>query len=361
MQIKKVIMLPNRLSDRLRLLQWVLPVFVMAVAALYQLGPARYVHNLYGAWAHYWLEIVFYGTAGPIFLWLTMRTVRGWVEQKELAEAEVYRLNSELQQRVDERTRELKQKADALEAANAQLQKLDQVKNEFVSLVSHEFRAPLTNMGGALELMQGSCVMHGTACNRLMGIINAEVGRLGRLVEDVLSVSRVEAGELKQNCQEVDAVAVLNQVLDEFTTGNVQRNLHCPPSSAHPILWADADHVHHIIANLVDNAVKYSPDGSEVTILIESREGEVIFSVSDEGPGIPVEEQPLLFQKFQRLDSGDDKATYGYGLGLYLSRRLAEGMSGRIWVESSPGRGATFRFAVPLATRQTELKAPTYA
>lgn len=349
-------MLPHKLSDRLQLLQRLLPISVMAVAAVYQLGPARFVHDNYGDWAHYWLEVLFYGSTGPVFLWLTLRVVRVWVEQKEQAEAEVYRLNSELQQRVEERTRELKKKADALAIANAQLQELDQIKSEFVSLVSHEFRAPLTNMRGALELMGDNCSTINPACNRMLGIVNAEVGRLSRLVEDVLNVSHIEAGELKLNYEAVDAAKLVNQVLDEFTARSVRRKLHLARGSARPILWADLDSLHQVITNLVDNAVKYSPDDSQVTLSVEVRENQGVLSVSDHGPGIRVEDQPRLFQKFYRLDSGDDKETYGYGLGLYLCRRLIEGMHGRIWVESSPGHGATFRFALPLAENRSPLK-----
>lgn len=349
-------MLPDKLSDRLQLLQWLLPIAVMAVAASYQLGPARFVHERYGMWSHFVLEITFFGTAGPVFLWLTFRVVRVWVEQKEHAEAEVYRLNSELQQRVEERTQELKQKADALEAANVELQRLDRAKSEFVSLVSHEFRAPLTNMRGALELMGDSCITASSTCNRMLGIVNAEVSRLGRLVEDVLNVSRIETGELKLTYKEVDVVKVVQQALDEFTARNVSRKLHYLPGSAHLILWADVDRLHQVIANLIDNAVKYSPENSDVTVSIDLDGKEGILSVSDHGPGIPIEEQSRLFQKFSRLDSEDNKETYGYGLGLYLCRRLIEAMNGRIWVESRPRQGATFRFALPLAKQQILLK-----
>ena len=351
-QIPKVTMLPEKLSDRLHLLQRLLPIAVMAVAALYQLGPARFIHDRFGDWAHYGLEVLFYGTAGPVFLWVTLRVVRVWVEQKEQAEAEVYRLNSELQQRVEERTRELKQKADALESANLQLQKLDQIKSEFVSLVSHEFRAPLTNMRGALELMGDSCITANSTCHRMLRIVNAEVQRLGRLVEDVLNVSRIEAGELRLTCKEVDAAQVVNQVLDEFAARNVSRKLHLVSESTPLLLWADLDRLHQVLANLIDNAVKYSPENSEVTVSIEQNGEQGVISVSDHGPGIPREEQPRLFQKFSRLDSRDDQETYGYGLGLYLSRRLIEGMNGRIWVESKPGHGASFCFGLPVTKRQ---------
>ena len=346
-------MLPEKLSDRLHLLQRWLPLAVMAVAALYQVGPARYIHDRFGDWAHYGLEILFYGTAGPVFIWSTLRVVRVWVEQKEKAEAEVYRLNSELQQRVEERTSELKQKADALESANVQLQRLDQAKSEFVSLVSHEFRAPLTNMRGALELMEDSLSTNGANYTRMLRIVNSEVGRLGRLVEDVLNISRIEAGELKLVCKEVDVSKVIQHVLDEFAARNVKQELKYLPGSHFPMLWADPDCLHQVITNLIDNAIKYSPENSQVTISMELLQENGILSVSDHGPGIPREEQSRLFQKFSRLDSQDDKVTYGYGLGLYLCRRLIEGMNGRIWVESMPDHGATFRFALPLAGRQS--------
>lgn len=344
-------MVTHKLSDRLGQLQRLLPITVMAVAAVYQLGPARFVHDHYGPWAHYWLEVLFYGTTGPIFIWWTMRMVRGWVVQKEEAEGEVYRLNNELQARVEARTRELESKADALAKANSQLQALDQIKSEFVSLVSHEFRAPLTNMRGALELMGDNSALMGPPSNRMLGIVNAEVSRLTRLVEDVLNVSRVEAGELKLNCEAVDVAGLADQVLDEFTARNVRRKLRLALGSGHPILWADPDRLHQIITNLVDNAIRYSPGDSEVILAIETGEDEGVLSISDHGPGIRVEDQSRLFQKFSRLEAGDDKETYGYGLGLYLCRRLIEGMHGRIWVESRPGHGATFHFALPLADR----------
>jgi signal transduction histidine kinase len=104
-----------------------------------------------------------------------------------------------------------------------------------------------------------------------------------------------------------------------------------------------------VVANLVDNAAKYSPPHGEVVLEVHTEGQEAVVSVSDSGPGIPPEEQGHIFEKFHRLDSGDAKETYGYGLGLYLCRRLVEAMNGRIWVESEPGEGATFRFALPHA------------
>ncbi|MBI3760428.1 MAG: hypothetical protein HY260_01010 [Chloroflexi bacterium] len=345
-------MLPAKLSDRLRLIQWVLPIIITALAAVYQLGPARYVHDNFGTWSHYGLEVLFYGTTGPIGVWLTLRIVRGWVEAKEQAEAEVYRLNAELQQRVEERTQELRDKNEALAAANTELQQLDRMKSEFVSLVSHELRAPLTNMRGALELMEDGEAALSPNCLRILGIVNEQASRLARMVDEVLNVSRIEAGGLALAREAVDVVWVADQVVDEFAARNARRKFRRPRGSLQPRLWADPDRLHEVIANLVDNAVKYSPDEGEVMLEVEARDGEGWVSVSDSGPGIPFDQRSRLFEKFHRLDSGDAKETYGYGLGLYLSRRLVEAMGGRIWVESEPGRGTTFRFALPLADGQ---------
>src|SRR3990172_1096764 len=277
-------MLPTRLSDRLRLLQWALPAAITVLAALYQLGPARYVHDNFGTWSHYGLEVFFYGTTGPIVMWLILRLVRTWVKQKEQAEAEVYRLNAELQQRVDERTRELRDKAEALTAANARLQELDRLKSEFVSLVSHELRAPLTNVRGAIELMEGGCPALNPTCTRMFKVVSTQIGRLGRMVDDVLNVSRIEAGGLTRARVAADAVWGADRVVDEFAARNVRRKFRRPRGSDHPHLWADADRVHEVIANLVDNAVKYSPDDGEVAVAVEVRDKEGVVSVSDCGP-----------------------------------------------------------------------------
>ena len=148
-------MLPAKVSDRLRILQWMLPLSIVLMAALYQLGPARYVSDHYSHDIHWAVEVLFYGTSGPLVVWFSLRVIRHWNLEKELAEADVMRLNVELQQRVEERTQELREKNEALAAANRQLHELDQLKSEFVSLVSHELRAPLTRQGEGFFVGRG--------------------------------------------------------------------------------------------------------------------------------------------------------------------------------------------------------------
>ena len=341
-------MLPNKLSDRLRLMHWMLPATIGIFAAAYQIGAARYVYDHFGEWAHYGMEVFLYGAMAPIVIWFVLRIVRAWVEQKEQAEAEVYRLNIELQQRVDERTRELKTKADELIAANERLQELDLLKSEFVSLVSHELRAPLTNMRSAVELMENACPVINETCTQMFDIVAEQIERLGRMVDEVLNVSRIEAGELHLTCTGVDIMQIAERAVDTISAGMTGHTFRRPDCDVRPRVWADADRLYEVVANLVDNAAKYSSPQSEVVLTLHTQGQEAILSVSDSGPGIPLEEQGHIFEKFHRLDSGDAKETYGYGLGLYLCRRLVEAMNGRIWVVSEPGRGTTFHFSLPL-------------
>jgi signal transduction histidine kinase len=229
------------------------------------------------------------------------------------------------------------------------LQQLDQMKSEFVSLVSHEFRAPLTNMRGALELMGDTCPAVNPTCTRMIGIVEEQASRLGRMVEDVLNVSRIEAGGLVLTFQAVDFNAARDQVLAEFAARDQPHRFRTAEGPSGLRLWADPDRLHEILTNLVDNAVKYSPHGTEILIGGEAREQTGVISVADSGPGIPPQELSQIFDKFHRIDTGDSKETYGYGLGLYLCRRLVEAMEGRIWVESGQGQGSMFRFELPLA------------
>jgi len=329
-------------------MHWALPAVIAVLAAVYQIGLARYVHENFGAWPHYGMEVLLYGAMAPIAMWFVLGIVCTWVEQKEQAEAEVYRLNFELQQRVEERTRELKAKAEELTTANERLKELDQLKSEFVSLVSHELRAPLTNVRSAIELMELSCPAHNETCIQMFSIVGGQIRRLGGLVDDVLNVSRIEAGGLSLTYAAVDIAQIAERVVDAISTRQTGHIFRRPNRAVQPRVWADADRLYEVVTNLVDNATKYSPPRSEVILDLYTEGQEAVISVSDSGPGIPAEEHSHIFEKFHRLDLGDAKETYGYGLGLYLCHRLVEAMNGRIWVESEPGQGATFRFTMPL-------------
>jgi signal transduction histidine kinase len=295
------------------------------------------------------MEVFLYATIAPIAMWFVLGMVLTWVEQKEQAEAEVYRLNIELQQRVEERTRELRAKAEELTTANERLQELDRLKSEFVSLVSHELRAPLTNVRSAIELMEDGCPALNITCSQMFDIVAEQTRRLGRLVDDVLNVSRIETSGLNLTYTAVDIVQIAKRAVEDIAARQTGHVFRWADGAIHLPVWADADRLYEVVANLVDNATKYSPPPSEVVLVVQTQGQEAVLSVSDSGPGIPPEEHDYIFEKFHRLDTGDAKKTYGYGLGLYLCRRLVEAMDGRIWVESEPGEGAQFIFTLPVA------------
>lgn len=340
-------MIPSSLSGRMRRLQWAMPLGIAVLTTVFQLVVVRWIHDQIGHSAHWTFEVLFYGTVGPIVIWFGLGLIRKWLNEKEEAEAEVYRLNQDLTRRVDERTRELSQKNKALADANSELQQLDRMKSEFVSLVSHELRAPLTNMRSALELIEGSGDPN---ISSTLEIISEQASRLTRLVDEVLNVSRIEAGGMSVAHADVDMLQAVDHVIDEFTGRKTGHKLRRPQGQLHPHVWADPDYLYQVIANLVDNAIKYSSVGSEIKVSIDVRDGQGVVSVTDRGPGIPPGDHDHIFEKFHRLDTGDSKETYGYGLGLYICRRLVEAMKGRIWVESRPTQGATFKVSLPLAS-----------
>lgn len=341
-------MVPISLSARMQRLQWLMPLSIALLAAILQLGPARIVHDAYGHDIHWGFEVLIYSSTGPVVVWFGLRLIRQWLGEKEIAEAEVYRLNEELQQRVEERTHELSEKNEALANANAELQQIDRLKSEFVSLVSHELRAPLTNMRSALELVEGTKHPKDANLTSILAVINEQVSRLTRLVEEVLNVSRIEAGGLNVTSAEVDVLQVTDHVIDEFVARQTGHLFRRPNGGLYPRVLANPDYVYQVISNLLDNAVKYTPPGSDISLSIEVQGNDSILAVKDQGPGIPAGERGRIFEKFHRLDATDSKETYGYGLGLYICRRLVEAMQGRIWVESQSGEGATFKVALPL-------------
>jgi signal transduction histidine kinase len=196
--------------------------------------------------------------------------------------------------------------------------------------------------------MEDDCPALNATCSQMFNIVTEQIGRLGRLVDDVLNVSRIETGELSLTYAAVDVVQVTTKAIEDIATRQTGHLFRPPDGANYPSVWADPDRLYQVVANLIDNAAKYSPPRSEVVLDVHIDGHEAVVSVSDSGPGIQPGEQEHIFEKFHRLDSGDAKETYGYGLGLYLSRRLVEAMDGRIWVESEPGHGATFRFTVPL-------------
>jgi signal transduction histidine kinase len=223
---------------------------------------------------------------------------------------------------------------------------LDKLKDEFIAVISHELRTPLASVYGAAVTLEER-KLDDEMQRRLIDVVRRESTRLTRVVNDVLWASRLEANKVDGRPQWCDAAALVEEVAataDEISPENVQ--IVVGNGRATPVL-ADPDQLRMVLANLVDNAVKYSPRGGTVEIRAEQAGDRVRFSVSDEGLGIPAAERERVFEKYIRLDPDMRNGIGGTGLGLYICRELVAQMGGRIWVTEHQPRGSTFAFEIP--------------
>ena len=271
------------------------------------------------------------------------------ITDRKHREEEIRLLNTSLNEQVAERTRTLAEKVEELRWANAELKKLDQMRTEFVSLVSHQLRAPLTNMSGAVEHIQANCRGMNTTCNRMVPILIQQFDRLDRLVRDVLNTARIETGEFALLREPISLASFITPVVNQIRTRKADRPIRVHEKPGLPLVLADRDRVEEVLANLLDNADKYSPPGEEIIIDTSANDVEVTLSVRDTGPGLPDDTLEHIFEKFYRIDNSDSQAVYGYGLGLYICKRLIEAQGGCIWAENAAGSGAVFSFTLPVA------------
>ncbi len=229
-----------------------------------------------------------------------------------------------------------------------QLKELDQMKMDLVSFVSHELRSPLSAIKGFTHLIQGD-VTGGPANARLVRLLSNQVSRMQWLVEDLLDVARIEVGialELQVGRIE-DLRAMIQEIVDLHAISAADHTFVVEVSADTPPLNADRGKLEQVLMNVVGNAVKYSPDGGEVRVSVAPHDGELTFTISDEGIGISAEELPNLFQRFQRARSTRERIS-GTGIGLFLCRHLVEAHGGRMWAERRP-KGTSFCFALPLS------------
>jgi len=230
-------------------------------------------------------------------------------------------------------------------------QRLEAIRAEFVATVSHELRTPLAALhGAALTLTRRGQELPAETREKLLGMIAAQSKRLAGLVEDILLAGQLDAGSLRVEHEPFDAAAVARAAVDEARhKAAMKAMLRVSTSEDLPQVLGDEARTHQVLANLIDNAVKYSPAGSRVDVEVQREAGSIRFSVRDRGPGIPRAEQEHVFEKFYRLDPDHRYGVGGSGLGLYICRQLVSSMHGRIWVESAPQFGSTFAFDLPIA------------
>lgn len=229
---------------------------------------------------------------------------------------------------------------------------LDALKSDFIATVSHELRTPLAAIYGcARTLLRPDLELGDGDRARLLEVVAQESERLTRIVGDILLANQIEAGRLRLKDLEFDVAELVRAVVDQMQaalTGKegIELGLDAPESL--PRVSGDEDKLRQVLLNLIDNAIKYSPDGGRVGIRIEQRDSGVRIAVSDEGLGIPHADQQRIFGKFYRVDPQQTRGVGGTGLGLYISRELVRHMGGRVTVTSREGHGSTFVVDLPL-------------
>ena len=229
--------------------------------------------------------------------------------------------------------------------------RLEELKADFVATASHELRTPLAAVYGAAQtLRRHDFALDEAGRDRFVSLIVDESERLNRIVNEILLANQLDAGRLDLMEEPFDPGDLVERVVDaarEHRPPGIRLSIQV--SDEVPAVAADRDRVRQVLVNLVENAIKYSPDGGLVEVGVEETEGTVCFHVKDEGLGIPADEQARIFEKFYRLDPEMTRGIGGTGLGLYICSELLERMDGRIWVESKAGAGSTFSFQLPAA------------
>lgn len=309
-------------------------------------------------------------------------------------------LNDLLEERVDEKTQSLSQALEQLEQQNLTLQKLDELKTDFVSLVSHELRAPLTNISGGIELVLARSNRLPESTRQSLSLVQVEIRRLAHFVETILDLSALDAGRLPFYLTPLELSEIVSGLDKQLASTPGADRLHWEIQKDLPFVLADSRALTSVFFHLIDNALKYAPQGDIVIHINTSTDSQVInyvdpedyasqwpgtginrvnpmgagsafdrpaaeaitppgaapfyppddsrqvitVQVIDRGPGITPEVLPLLFNKFFRAHRGDSQTVYGHGLGLYMVKRLLQAMGGDVRAENAPEGGACFTF-----------------
>jgi signal transduction histidine kinase len=243
------------------------------------------------------------------------------------------------------RNRELHEKHQQLQDSNRKLMELDALKSDFVSLVSHELRTPLTSIIGFAKTLK-TLPLSGDQQKHYLDIIESEGKRLSSLVEEYLDISKIESGNISLQREPIKISSLIQSAVESFA-GSLRKGIIVDVPDAMPEIMADANRVIRVLYNLIDNAIKYSGGSQEIIITANVKDNGIAVGVRDFGPGIDQNDIDKVFGKFYR---GKDPAVTkhrGSGLGLAISKGIIEAHNGKIWCESTPGKGTKFTFFLP--------------
>ena len=232
-----------------------------------------------------------------------------------------------------------------------EMRNIDKMKSSFVAMASHELRTPLTAIKGFVRtLLDGEEYFSSADRHEFHTIIDTECDRLRRLIDDLLNTARIESGEsLKPNYTRFELLPLVEKVVMIQKAAVTKHQLILDVQNDLPAtIIGDEDKLDQILTNLLNNAIKYSPNGGEIKVTVKNEGEALLFGVQDHGLGIPKDHLTKVFDRFHRVNNEDNRKIYGTGLGLYLVQHLVEQVHlGKVWVESEVGVGSTFWFRIP--------------
>jgi signal transduction histidine kinase len=257
---------------------------------------------------------------------------------------EVRDLNTTLEQKVEAATRELR-------ASNKRLMELDAMKDEFVSMASHQLRTPLTSVKGYISMvLEGDAGKISRSQRQLLQEAFTSSERMVHLIGDFLNVSRLQTGKFMVDQREADLAEITQQEVANMSQIAVSHSIKIvyKRPARFPVLYLDEGKIRQVIMNFIDNAIYYSPDATSVTVTLVVEDGDVVLRVIDKGMGVPEEAKQKLFTKFFRAENARKQRPDGTGVGLFLAKKVIDGHGGSIVFESTVGKGSTFGFRLPV-------------
>ena len=231
------------------------------------------------------------------------------------------------------------------------LAEVSRLKSEFINIVSHQLRSPLTNLKWTVELFSSKDLSKNKEKEEeYYSSLQENIGRMVELVDDLLVVSKIEQGMYPLRKKEISMEDIIQELVSRFkffaTASNLEIEFHSQENL--PKIFADSSQIKLVLENLIDNAIRYSKGGGKIEMWLQTKDRKIFFRIKDAGVGIPQDDQKFIFEKFFRAENILREQTRGSGLGLYIARSIVESSGGKIWFESEEGKGTSFYFTLPV-------------
>ncbi len=268
--------------------------------------------------------------------------------------AELEDANKELQAEIKEREKaeeEIRKSQRRIELQNIQLKRLDRIKSEFLNITSHELRTPMASIKGYIQMLLKRTLGNiSEEQKKALDVVLRNTDRLDNLIQDILDISQLESGTMKFVSEKTDVGKLMEETVETMQSFADHKGIkiNSEVEDNVPELFVDQERISQVVRNLVNNAIKFSPESSIVNIRAKKEKDDVLFEVQDYGRGIAKNKQRKIFDMFYQVDSGMDRKFGGVGLGLSLSRGIVLTHGGHMWVESKMGSGSTFKFSLPI-------------